>query len=87
MRKYLIIAIAILAGLLVLVLLTKLAGRHMRGEAIMPYRYVIAGAVTIAVMLAGGLLLETGSGSPDMAYQPAQIIDGEIRPGQFNEKQ
>ena len=85
MRKYLIIAIAILAGLLVLVLLTKLAGRHMRGEAIMPYRYVIAGAVTIAVMLAGGLLLETGSGSPSMRYQPALIVDGKIQPGQFNE--
>ncbi len=85
MRKYLIIAIAILAGLLVLVLLTKLAGRHMRGKAIMPYRYVIAGAVTIAVMLAGGLLLETGSGSPSMRYQPAQIVDGKIQPGQFNE--
>ena len=85
MRKYLIIAIAILAGLLVLVLLTKLAGRHMRGEAIMPYRYVIAGAVTIAVMLAGGLLLETGSGSPSMRYQPAHIVDGKIQPGQFNE--
>ena len=85
MWKYLIIAIAMLAGLLVLVLLTKLAGRHMRGEAIMPYRYVIAGAVTIAVMLAGGLLLETGSGSPSMRYLPAQIVDGKIQPGQFNE--
>ena len=50
----------------------------------MPYRYVIAGAVTIAVMLAGGLLLETGSGSPSMRYQPAQIVDGKIQPGQFN---
>ena len=65
--------------------LKKLAGRHMRGEAIMPYRYVIAGAVTIAVMLAGGLLLETGSGSPSMRYQPAQIVDGKIQPSQFNE--
>ena len=78
---------AILAGLLVFVLLSKMAGRHMRGEAIMPFRYLVAGAVMIAVMAAGGVLLETGSGSPDMAYQPAQIIDGEIRPGQFNEKQ
>ena len=87
MQRYLIIAIAILVGLLVLVLLSKMAGRHMRGEAVMPFRHLIAGAVMIAVMVAGGIWLETGSGSPDMAYQPAQIIDGEIRPGQFNEKQ
>ena len=52
----------------------------------MPFRYLIAGAVTIAVMVAGGVLLETGSGSPEMAYQPAQIINGEILPGKFNDK-
>jgi hypothetical protein len=86
LQRYLIIAIAILAGWLVLVLLSKMAGRHIRGEAIMPFRYLIAGAVMIAVMLAGGIWLETGSGSPDMGYQPAQIIDGKIQPGQFNEK-
>lgn len=85
MQKHLIIAVAILAGLLVLALLTRMAGRHMRGEAIMPYRYVLAGAVTIAVMLAGGLLLETGSGVPDMSYQPAYIEDGQIKPGKFKE--
>ena len=84
MQKYLIIAAALLAGFLVLVLMAKMAGRHMRGEAIMPYRYVVAGAVTIAVMLAGGLFLETGSGSPDMRYQPAYIENGKIKPGQFN---
>ena len=65
MQRYLIITMAILAGLLVLVLLSKMAGRHMRGEAIMPFRYLIAGAVMIAVMVAGGIWLETGSGSPD----------------------
>ena len=86
MQRYLIIAIAILAGLLVLVLLSKMAGRNMRGEAVMPFRHLIAGAVTIAVMVAGGIWMETGSGRPHMAYQPAQIIDVEIRPGQFNEK-
>ena len=85
MRKYLIIAVAILAGLLVLALLTRMAGRHMRGEAIMPYRYVIAGGVSIAVLLAGGLLLETGSGAPEMSYQPAYIADGKIKPGKFKE--
>ena len=83
MRKYLIIVVAILAGLLVLALLTRMAGRHMRGEAIMPYRYVISGAVSIAVLLAGGLLLETGSGAPEMSYQPAYIEDGQIKPGKF----
>ena len=86
MQRYLIIAIAILAGLVVFVLLSKMASRHMRGEAIMPFRYLVAGAVMIAVMVAGGVWLETGSGSPEMAYQPAQIIDGEIRPGKFNDK-
>ena len=86
MQRYLIIAIAILAGLLAFLLLSKMADRHIRGEAVMPFRYLIAGAVMIAVMVAGGIWLETGSGSPNMAYQPAQIIDGDIRPGQFNEK-
>ena len=86
MQRYLIITVAILAGLLVFVLLSKMAGRHMRGEAIMPFRYLVAGAVMIAVMAAGGVLLETGSGSPEMAYQPAQIINGEILPGKFNDK-
>ena len=86
MQRYLIITMAILAGLLVFVLLSKMASRHMRGEAIMPFRYLVAGAVMIAVMAAGGVLLETGSGSPEMAYQPAQIINGEILPGKFNDK-
>jgi hypothetical protein len=85
LRKYLIIAVAILAGLLVLALLTRMAGRHIRGEAITPYRYVIAGAVSIAVLLAGGLLLETGSGAPEMSYQPAYIEGGQIKPGKFKE--
>jgi len=84
LRVYLIIAIAILAGLLVLALLTKLAGRHMRGEALMPYRYIVAGATIVGVMLAGGLLLETGSGSPEMRYQPPYIEDGKIKPGGFS---
>jgi hypothetical protein len=55
----------------------------MRGEAIMSYRYVIAGAVSIAVLLAGGLSLETGSGAPEMSYQPAYMEDGQIKPGKF----
>ncbi len=83
MRKYLIIAIAILAGWLVLILLSRMAARHMRGEALLGYRYLIAAIVAIMVMVAGGLLLETGAGRPYMAYQPPRIEGGTVQPGRF----
>ena len=86
MQRYLIFGIALIAGLLVLIVLKRVAERHMRGEALLPYRYIVAGAAAILVMLAGGILLETNSGNPDMGYQPPYIENGEIKAGQFNDK-
>ena len=91
MRRYLIIAIAILAAILVMSLVKWWQARRARarGETVMPsagieISHVIGALVGLAVFFAGAVLLETGASKPGTTYQPAQIKDGKISGGGFN---
>ena len=83
MRKYLIIALAILVGYLILLWLTWLSQKTARGEIILQYRHIIAAFAAVTVMVCGLLLLESGAGTTDTRYQPPQYLNGVIAPGQF----
>ncbi|WP_439635469.1 hypothetical protein [Oceanicaulis sp.] len=47
---------------------------------------VLSGMGAALVMLVVLVLLETDASSRDGAYQPPRLEDGEIRPGQFEER-
>ncbi|MDG1030500.1 MAG: hypothetical protein P8P76_06690 [Alphaproteobacteria bacterium] len=83
MRKYLIIALAILVGYLVLLGLSWLGGKTARGEIVLRYRYIVAAFVAVIVMVCGLSMLEIGAGETDMRYQPPQNQNGVIVLGQF----
>jgi hypothetical protein len=91
MRRYLIIAIAILAAILVMSLVKWWQARRARarGETVTPgagieISHVIGALVGLAVFFVGAVLLETGASKPGTTYQPAQIKDGKISAGGFN---
>ena len=91
MRRYLIIAIAILAAILVMSLVKWWQARRARarGETVTPgagieISHVIGALVGLAVFFFGAVLLETGASKPGTTYQPAQIKDGKISTGGFN---
>ena len=82
MRRYLIIAIAILLGLITLIIIDKMAGKDEKEGGIRLAH--IAGAVVALITLGVGLyLLETSAASPSGQYVPAKIIDGEIVKPEF----
>lgn len=84
LRVYLIAAIAVLAGLVVLALLLRLGRRHAEGSAVIAWQHVIAAAVALVVFVGAAVLLDLGrSGVPSTDYQPPRIEDGRIRPGEF----
>ena len=91
MRRYLIIAIAILAAILVMSLVKWWQARRARarGEAVKPsagieISHVIGALVGLAVFFVGAVFLESGASKPGTTYQPAQIKDGKISAGGFN---
>ena len=91
MRRYLIIAIAILAAILVMSLVKWWQARRARarGETVTPgagieISHVIGALVGLAVFFVGAVLLENGASKPGTTYQPAQIKDGKIFAGGFN---
>jgi len=47
---------------------------------------IVMGLGAAMVMLVVIVLLETDSSSRDGAYQPPRLEDGEIRPGQFEDR-
>ncbi|WP_440959101.1 hypothetical protein ACFELO_03050 [Oceanicaulis sp. LC35] len=47
---------------------------------------ILMGLGAALVMLVVLVLIETDPGSRDGAYQPPRLEDGEIRPGQFEER-
>jgi hypothetical protein len=91
MRRYLIIATAILTAILVMSVIKWWQARRARarGETVTPsagieMSHIIGAVVGLAVFLVGAVLLETGASKPGTTYQPAQIKDGEISAGGFN---
>ena len=91
MRRYIILATAILAAILVMSLIKWWQTRRAaaRGETLEPgvgveMSHIIGALVGLAVFFAGAVLLETGASKPGTKYQPAQIKDGKISAGEFN---
>ena len=92
MRRYLIIAIAILAAILVMSLVKWWQARRARarGEAVKPsagieISHVIGALVGLAVFFLGAVMLETGASGPGSTYKPAELKDGRISSGRFTE--
>ena len=89
MRRYIIIAIAILAAILVMSLVKLWQDRRARarGEKIdtqlIGLPAVVGALAGIAVFFIGVVMLEHGSAEPAGQYQPAQIKDGKVVPGGF----
>lgn len=91
MRRYMIIAIAILAAILVMSLVKLLQDRRARahGEEIDTHLIglpaVVGALAGLAVFFLGVVMLEHGSAAPAGHYQPAQIKEGKVLPGGFSD--
>ena len=85
MRRYIIIAIAIL----VMSLVKLWQDRRARGEEadtqLIGLPAVVGGLAGLAVFFIGVVTLEHGSAAPAGQYQPAQIKDGKVVPGGFSD--
>ena len=91
MRRYIIIAIAILAAILVMSLVKLWQDRRARarGEEIdtqlIGLPAVVGALAGLAVFFIGVVMLEHGSAAPSGQYQPAHINDGKVVPGGFSD--
>ncbi|MGC6453794.1 MAG: hypothetical protein ACON31_07790 [Candidatus Puniceispirillaceae bacterium] len=90
MRRYLIIAIAVMAAILVMSLVKAIQARRARARGEIPHKtsgidvsHVIGALVGLAVFFLGAVLLETGAAGPGSDYRPAMLKDGKITSGDF----
>ena len=80
MKRYLIIAIAILAGLIAFAIIDKLSkGQH--GGVKMSH--IIGATVSLITLAIGLFLLEVGAAAPGADYVPAKLIDGQVVQPEF----
>ena len=91
MRRYLIIAIAIMAAILVMSLVKMIQARRAKARGEIPHKtsgidmsHVIGALVGLAVFFIGAVLLESGAAGPGSDYQPASLKDGKITSGDFS---
>ena len=91
MRRYLIIAIAIMAAIWVMSLVKMIQARRARARGEIPHKtsgidmsHVIGALVGLAVFFAGAVLLEGGAAGPGSDYKPATLKDGKITSGDFS---
>ena len=91
MRRYLIIAIAIMAAILVMSLIKMIQARRTRARGEIPHKtsgidisHVIGALVGLAVFFLGAVLLESGAAGPGSDYRPATLKDGKITSGDFS---
>ena len=75
MKRYLIILIAILAGLIAFALIEKLSRKKEGG---ITKSHIIGAFVSFITLAIGLFLLEVGAASPQASYVPAKLIDGQI---------
>ncbi len=91
MRRYIIIAIAVLAAILVMSLVKLWQDRRARarGEEVdtqlIGLPAVVGALAGLAVFFIGVVMLERGSAAPADQYQPAQIKNGRVVPGEFSD--
>lgn len=85
MQRILLIAFAVIAVLMVWMGLGWLARRRSAGHGGLSVsnRVFWAALAGLAVLLAGLLMLEVNSSSPDGKYQPARLEAGKIQPPVF----
>ncbi|MEC7049859.1 MAG: hypothetical protein VYB64_06750 [Pseudomonadota bacterium] len=92
MRRYIILATAVLAAILVMSLIkawqarrAKARGEEVKSGAGIGFEHVIGALVGLAVFFAGVVFLESDASRPGTKYQPAQLKDGQISSGDFTE--
>ena len=92
MRRYIILATAVLAAILVMSLIkawqarrAKARGEEVKSGAGIGLEHIAGALVGLAVFFAGVVLLESGASKPGSKYQPAQLKDGQISSGDFTE--
>jgi len=92
MRRYLIIAIAIMAAILVMSLIKAVQARRAKARGEIPHKtsgidmsHVVGALVGLAVFFLGAVMLETGASKPGATYKPAELKDGKISSGRFTE--
>ena len=90
MRRYIIIAIAVMAAILVMSLVKMIQVRRAKARGEIPHKtagidisHVIGALVGLAVFFAA-VLLESGASAPWTAYEPATLKDGKISSGNFS---
>lgn len=80
MKRYLIIAIAILAGLIAFAVINKLSKGE--GGGVKP-SHIIGALVSFITLAIGLYILEISSAAPETTYVPAKLVDGEIVQPEF----
>ena len=92
MRRYLIIAIAIMAAILVMSLIKAVQTRRAKARGETPpesdgigVHHIIGACAGLAVFFIGAILLESGAADPTKSYQPATLQDGKITSGGFDD--
>ena len=90
MRRYIILATAVLAAILVMSIIkawqarrAKARGEEVKSGAGIGLEHIAGALVGLAVFLAGVVFLESGASKPGSKYQPAQLKDGQISSGDF----
>ena len=90
MRRYIILATAVLAAILVMSLIkawqarrAKARGEEVKSGAGIGLEHIAGALVGLAVFFAGVVFLESGASKPGAKYQPAQLKDGQISSGDF----
>lgn len=80
MKRYLIILIAILVGLIAFALIEKLSRNDGKGIKTSHIIGAFAAFITLAI---GLVWLEIGAAAPSASYVPAKLVDGEIIKPEF----
>ncbi len=80
MKRYLIILIAILAGLIAFAIIEKLSRNKDGG---IKNSHVIGGIVSFITLAIGLLILEIGAAPPESSYVPAKLVDGVVVKPEF----
>ena len=80
MKRYLIILIAILAGLIAFAIIEKLSRNKDGG---IKNSHVIGGVVSFITLAIGLLILEIGAAPPESSYVPAKLVDGVVVKPEF----
>lgn len=80
MKRYLIILIALLAGLIAFAVIEKLSRKKDGG---IKNSHVIGAVVAFITLAIGLLILEIGAAPPQASYVPAKLVDGVIVKPEF----